>query len=219
MWNLFLIVVISIATCLGIHVCLSVCLSVHGGVPQGSVLGVLFFNIVMDDLEDPEEDAREFVQTSSEGSLPSSGAEDGALSESSLDILMRSNLDPDAPAFTPGEDWSFRGILDSSSNEDSGLDDGEPIGSPAYAPSAENVNLTDHLLHENADTSRPPPWTASTPQRPGGRGRPRWRQSPIHSRGPRLTAETGVSYLEDGTGGDGVISRGGSIIVMKGNSP
>ena len=84
------------------HTRLSVCLSVHGGVPQGSVLGVLFFNIVMDDLEDPEEDAREFVQTSSEGSLPSSGAEDGALSESSLDILMRSNLDPDAPAFTPG---------------------------------------------------------------------------------------------------------------------
>ena len=40
---------------------------VYGGVPQGSILGVLFFNITTDDLEDQLEEDREGMDWKDEG--------------------------------------------------------------------------------------------------------------------------------------------------------
>ena len=144
---------------------------VFGGVPQGSILGVLLFNISTDDLEDDEEDRFIFENTADadnesgdpvdESGEPSFHSAESTLSDESFHSARSSSMDVPVYGSTSSTtlDLATTSSDGNARRPDDGMDDPEVV--------------------------RCPPTLTSTPAA-GRVGRPRCRESP-EQRGPRMT--------------------------------
>ena len=128
-------------------------LPVYGGVPQGTILGVMLFNVATDDLEDAELDCRALVASrSSSGGDP----EDDSTTDSPTgwsepyrsdlgyedNLLLDSTMDRQD---TPIMDRPAQSVINCSAlNPDAP----EFVPRQEYGPSAGHINITDYLLGE-----------------------------------------------------------------------
>ena len=100
----------------------SVPLPVYGGIPQGSILGVLLFNVSTDDLEDDDQDARRLVYSTDSSD------------EASVNSLVETRLDSSEP-------WPSSALLGASSSASSTQTTPSTLGS-----AAPTLGVTDEVL-------------------------------------------------------------------------
>ena len=137
-------------------------LPVYGGVPQGSILGVLLCNVSTDDLQDQEEDSRILLDYTggpiSPEAIPPDPGGDSRLLHPPGD-QSDYPLNPHTPEFEPeaqsylhrGDEEDARHLLHSTGDQsdDHTLNPHAPEfvpGDQSYGISAPAINITDHLL-------------------------------------------------------------------------
>ena len=91
---------------------------VYGGVPQGSILGVLLFNVSTDNLEDEDENDMTFIDTYMEDpNSDSGGGSSGGEADLSTERLVSTGDESTiTPRWSPADDGHTRNTVDGTTD-------------------------------------------------------------------------------------------------------